>query len=182
MTSTGLTRAWGWFLAAAASSSMAHDSLYNYIEIRMEPDGSAKVEFTVHAAELAAEYGVDPTSDNLDWLDSLTDEEVRRLIRKAGEFVGTSYRVEAWSGKEVEFPTIPEIRAATVDAPSPRPGCFVGILHSKEAPVSLDLAYADSAGKRLMIVVTRPGVFPQVRDLAPGDTIDLALSPADSRP
>lgn len=162
-----------------------HDSLYNYVEIRLGTSGDATVDFSVHGPELAADYGVDPLETGTGWLDALTDEQIDTLFKHAGEFVLHSFRVEdedknLLSPENLRFPTPSETKHSWESQEGARPGSIVGSLHLDRAPGVLTIHYSDAA-KRLMLVISRPGKFPKVYDIEPNQTMSIPLFSTDQK-
>jgi len=172
MHSTGLGQTI-WIIVLVASFRLsAHDSLYNYIEVRPAGPESVEIEFTVHAAELVP--GVDPNSTDLLWIENLTDAEVETLLSRARDFVADSYLCSLPIGCDITFPDCAEIRQLALEADAPRPGCIVAHVTVSRHQHPIALRYSEEAQKRLMLVVTTPGAFPQVHDLAPGEKFDIS--------
>lgn len=171
MHSTGLGRIiWAAILLASFQLS-GHDSLYNYIEIRPADPGSIEIEFTVHAAELVP--GVDPNSTDLLWIQDLTDEEVETLLSHARDFVASSYLCSLPPGCDIIFPDCARLRELALEMDAPRPGCIVARATISRTHQPVALRYSSEAQKRLMLVVTSPGAFPKVHDLAPGENFEI---------
>jgi len=175
-------------LLLLALGAPAHDSLYNYVEVRLSSAEGAALEFTVHGPALAARFGVDPTAGGDAWLEELTDAQEAQLLRDAERFVRETYRIridgaDPLAGRAIHFD--PPSAGGERDDPAtaPRPGCYVGAVRLAEHPGVLELAYQNTE-KRLMLVVTRRGAFPEIHDLAPGGStrLSLAASSPDKSP
>lgn len=157
----------------AAPSAPAHDSLYNYIEIRPDVGEFVRIEFTVHAAELVP--GIDPNSADLLWIQNLTDPQIEILIRDAKEFVCQSYDCLLPPGSAIIFPGCEALRRSAQISDAPRPGCIIGSVVVPTGAFPFSIAYSETAQKRLMLVTSKPGAFPVVKDLAPGDSVEIPL-------
>ncbi len=174
MRATGVSRSICAAVLLAASATTAHDSLYNYVEVNgLDPD-FLRIEFTVHAGELTPE--ADPNSADLLWVESLTDEQVENLLQRAVDFVASTYQCSFPGKYRVRFPSCGELRDLARAPNASRPGCIVGTVTLKrDADLAIPLRYCETARKRLMFVTTKPGSFPRVKDLAPGETIEIPL-------
>ena len=172
MRSTGFSRSIGAAILLSAASALAHDSLYNYIEVRPVDGESVRIEFTVHAAELVP--GIDPNSADLLWLETLTDSQVETLIDDAKAFVSQSYHCLLPSGAKVAFANCEAIRRLARDPEAPRPGCIIGSVVVSTTAIPLSIRYDESAQKRLMLVTSKPGAFPRVTDIAPGEQFEIS--------
>lgn len=165
-----------WSISAAILlspvASPAHESLYNYIEVRPVDDEFVKIEFTVHAAEFVP--GIDPNSSDLLWIEKLTDPQVEILISDARKFVSQSYNCRLPAGTEVTFPDREALRLLARNPDAPRPGCIIGSVLAPARAMPLSITYNESAQKRLMLVASKPGSFPQVTDIAPGQRFEIS--------
>lgn len=158
----------------SAPALNAHDSLYNYIEVRSVDEKLARIEFTVHAAELVP--GVDPNSADLLWIENLTDSQIEILLNDAKQFVFKSYLASMQSGSELAFPDAKSLRLLARDPDAPRPGCIIASLVVAHQSMPITLTYSAAAQKRLMLVSSKPGAFPKVSDIAPGENFEI-ISP-----
>lgn len=160
--------------------STAHDSLYHYLEVTIPRGGGpAQITFSVHAADLASAraLGADPTATDLTWLEGRTTAELAPVLADARRFFEETFDLRRQEipidlGKEVRFPEA-GVLAAGIEAA--RPGFLVGTLSLPADATEVRLLHLIGSDKRLMVVVNRPGAFPEVRDLAPGDSTTLAL-------
>lgn len=160
-------------LLACLTRSDAHESLYHFAEIRLGPETS-EIEISVHAAELATEFGIDPAEQDTAWFGELSESRRHELIRRAASFAAKSF-LFALPGESEPLPAFhfpPDQRLGS----GSRPGSLSGTIPLAKRPASLSLSHGDS-GKRLMLVVTRPGSFPEVHDIGPGESITLSLEP-----
>jgi len=166
-------------------------------------DAAVELSFSIHAAELpgAREAGADPDSVDLAWLGEMDEAAFELLLEEAREFVAKRFRLcrgtplpapgghSGGIGKEagaaeaglvriegrLVFPSHASLRADPESAEGARPGFLVGTVElESEALAGLSLEYSSDAEKRLLLVVNRPGSFPSVRDLAPGDSARVA--------
>lgn len=160
--------------------SGGHDSLYQVLELRENDDGRSCLSINVHAAELASDFGIDPLRADLDWLAELDSGQRRRLLRRADAFLARTF--EFSSGKlrgqlENQLSRSREGNS-NPEAGSARPGCLVATLDLPNEADEFLLRYRSSE-KRLMVVINRPGRFPEVLDFAPGAEVRI---PIRSRP
>lgn len=172
---------------AVAAPGAAHESLYHYVEITLpRGKGSVEVAFSVHAAELASAraLGADPAGTDLAWLQGRTEAEFAPLLAESRRFFAATFGLHLPDetidlAAEVRFPADPALAAG---AEAARPGFLVATLRLPTEAAGLELLHRPDSGKRLMVVVNRPGAFPEVRDLAPGDTttLDFARFPASA--
>lgn len=151
-------------------AAQAHDSLYNYLEIRVETDGAATIHFSVHAAELSDDPEVDPTSPGTEWFSQLSPTETGVIVERANKQLNQSYRILSGEN-EVPNPAISP--RATLDSEI-RPGCFSAALEIPSKDDLLTVFYTGSE-KRLLLVITSPGAFPKTFDLASGEKQSIPL-------
>jgi hypothetical protein len=159
----------------------AHDSLYHYIEISSPRNGEgAEIAFSIHAADLesARALGADPAGTDLAWLRDRTTVELNPLLLEARAFLAKHFTllIEEKPISLDESLAFPESGALAAGEEAARPGFLVGTLRLPSGASELDLLHVPTSGKRLMLVLNRPGAFPEVRDLAPGETTTITLS------
>lgn len=168
-------------LVGMAANLQAHDSLYHYLEVSFPREGGPpQIAFSLHAADLesARTLGADPTSTDLSWLRNRASTEVAPLLEEGRMYLSKAFSL-VMGGRELalgESLKFPENGILATEGEAARPGFLIATLSLPESTGSLELHYAPTAGKRLMVVVNRPGRFPEVRDLAPGETTDIDLS------
>lgn len=160
-------------------AASAHDSLYNYVEIRIEPAKGATVSFSVHGPELAVPFGVNPLEIDDSWIEKLTPNQAERVMDDARQYIHDSFRVfhgteDLLLTSKLQFPSLSEARHSWKSSEGARPGTFVGTLFVNPIPDELTFDYHNTQ-KRLMLVVTRPSSFPKVFDIAPGQSRTIAL-------
>lgn len=163
-----------------AMGTSAHDSLYNYIEVRINPDSEIRIDFSVHGPELAITYGVDPLTTDTSWLDVLSPDQAKKLLDDAGSFILKTFQVcsadeNLLTASDLFLPTLPEVKESWKMSEGARPGSFVGTLLLPTSLESVTFQYG-KADKRLMLVVTRPGSFPKVYDIGPEQSQKIDLS------
>lgn len=176
-------------LALAAGVAGAHDSLYLYAEVRL-PDrgegGGGELVFSVHAAELpsAAALGADPLGTSLDWFERADGPARGLLLGEAADYVARTFEVSldgtnprpagAERGFDLVWPSFPaeESEAAT----AARPGFLAASASLPPGSRRVIVRLSPLAEKRLLVVINRPGAFPKVHDLAPGESLDLPLA------
>lgn len=168
-------------LALLAIPLAAHDSLYHYVEISSPRNGEgAEIAFSIHAADLesARALGADPAGTDLAWLRDRTAAEVAPLLLEARVFLAKTFTLRN-QGELVpldEAVRLPETGALAAGEEAARPGFLVGTLRLPPGASELELLHSPTSGKRLMVVIARPGAFPEVRDLAPGEKTTITLS------
>lgn len=144
-------------------SPSAHESLYEWIEIRVDEDGSAEVEFTIHAASLVPDWGIDPTSSDDSWFAQLDPSERQELGVRAIAWITAFYEIKVNEGALLTVDPI--VVPASLDNAA-RPGCFAATASFLSNSTALSIDYRGKE-KRLMVVTIRPGAFPRTIDLAP---------------
>ncbi len=170
-------------LLAGASSASAHPALYHYLEINLHQPGQVTVYVTVHAPELSDE--VAPLEEDVfgaEWLASLDDATIAGLVANAERFGDEKFAFsfgERSAELALDFPDADVIRLPAADTEVPA-GCFSGVASLAYAPGenTLTLQFADTADKRLMLVINRPAAFPEVFDIEPGTAREIQLPPA----
>lgn len=159
----------------------AHDSLYHYIEIASPRNGEgAEIAFSIHAADLesARALGADPAGTDLAWLQNRSAAGLAPLLLEARAFLASAFTLQI-QGEPIsldESLAFPETGALAAGDEAARPGFLVGTLRLPPGAVEVELLHAPTSGKRLMVVLNRPGSFPEVRDLAPGEKTTISLS------
>lgn len=176
-------------LAVSAGSARAHLMLYENVEVYLRDPATIRIEFSIHAPELpsAVADGVDPAGVDATWLAGLPDETIVRLTQEAETFLRKTFVLrqgesDPLAGAEVRFDSLEGIRKPPVETKLP-PGCVLAAVTlpnpGNAAPFSV--GFAADAQKRLMLSVARPGAFPEVHDLAPGESVTIPL-PEPPRP
>ncbi len=173
------------FAAAAGPVSLdAHDSLYHYAEIGEAPGGGGcEMSVSIHAAELATarSLGAAPDSNDLIWLRGGVESAIATLLAEARALAATCFTVEIddaaleLDSARLRFPSAASLRERPEDSDAARPGFLVGTLQLPSGAHRLVVRLSPDSGKRLLLVVRRPGAFPLVRDLAPGESEILLL-------
>lgn len=162
----------------------AHDSLYHYVEVRLADAAAPEVTFSIHAAELASArvLGADPAGNDLEWLRGRTEAEIKTLLAEAVTLVTDTFTLAADGGpvelaKTLRFPAPALLAANPAGNEAARPGFLEATLVLPAGTRVLTVGHGPDSGKRLMLVLSRPGAFPLVRDLAPGESAPLNLIP-----
>lgn len=170
-------------LASGPVRLTAHESLYHYVELTLPREGrGGEIAFSVHAADLAAAVvmGADPLASDLAWLANAEADETANLLDEARKFVfGTVFFEidgKPCDGGGLHFPDADRLRSGSADAEAARPGFLVGSLALEKTVATVSLRLSPTSGKRLLLVVNRPRAFPEIQDLAPGDTATIALT------
>lgn len=184
---------WG-LVTSLLPHARAHQELHHNIELdlrQMEKAGSLELTFTIHAPELAV--GLTEASSalyNSDWLAQQSDQELNQLMTLGRKYLTGRFTVQMEERKPVDLAT----RLTFEDADAIRsggarglpPGCLEAFLElsAPEGTDSLRLDHARNSGKRLLLVIDRPGAFPEVIDVAPGThaVVNLLARTADTAP
>ncbi len=182
----------GWaFLLMGAIPAQGHPALYHTLEVDLRDAATVTFFFSVHAPELpsAMSAGVDPLGVDPEWLGNRTTEELSLLLEEAGDLLDELYVLsladfeDAGVGERLRLPLIWETPEQLHDPAHDNglpPGCFLvtASMRNPGAPRQLVVRYSETADKRLLLSVFRPGGFPKVRDLAPGDLVRIDLPKA----
>lgn len=153
------------------------------MEVNLHEAAVIRVEFTIHAPELPSPVvaGVDPSSVDPAWLAQRSDAEIGQLKRDAAEFIRKNFAIEMGEtdrliDADILFDSLESIRQPPTDTKLP-PGCLLAtvLIENPGPPEKLRIGFAARAQKRLLLSVSRPAAFPEVRDLAPGDHFDVTL-------
>jgi len=170
-------------LAISPFRLLAHDSFYHYLELTPPRDGRAgEVAFSVHAADLAVAIamGADSSKSDLTWLKDREPAEITAMLDEARKVVIGSFYLEIdglpLDGMGLHFPDPERLRSGAADAEAARPGFLVALFALDAAAATLEIRLSPTSGKRLLFVVNRPGRFPEIRDLAPGESTTFALT------
>ena len=148
----------------------------------MEKTGSLELVFTIHAPELVV--GLEEAASalyNSDWLAQQSDQELNQLMTLGRKYLTGRFTVQMEEREPVDlasrltFEDADAIRSGGTRGLSP--GCLEAslVLSAPEGPGRLHLDHAADSGKRLLLVIDRPGAFPEVLDVAPGTHAVVAL-------
>jgi len=184
------------FLLISCPWARGHQTLYEAIEVNLHDPAVIWIEFTIHAPELPSPLtaGLDPTAVDLDWLRGLSDGQISELTREAESFIRAAFEL-SWSDPDPSRPP-PQLVAERIAFEAPElvrnppadtklpAGCLLGSmsLANPGPPRALRIGFAPDAQKRLMLAISRPAAFPQVHDLAPGESAVVALPEAPAPP
>ncbi|MEM9018044.1 MAG: hypothetical protein AAGC68_13600 [Verrucomicrobiota bacterium] len=152
-----------------------HDSLYDYMEVRLKGNGSAEIAISIHAADFLFDGAIDRSDTASRWFEALGETERANLISRANQALGETMTLlipskNAREKEEIPMPIIPS--TASVDRVI-RPGSLIATALLLETPEQIDICYRGE--KRLMVVFNRPGQFPEVHDLASGTSETFLL-------
>ena len=148
----------------------------------MEKTGSLGLIFTIHAPELVV--GLEEAASalyNSDWLAQRSNQELNQLMTLGRKYLAARFRLSIDDSEPVDlasrltFEEADAIRSGGTRGLSP--GCLEAslVLSAPEGPGRLHLDHAADSGKRLLLVIDRPGAFPEVVDVAPGTHAVVAL-------
>jgi hypothetical protein len=167
----------------AAGVVRAHDSLYHYIEVRPGGETALEVTFSIHAADLASAraLGADPAGNDLAWLQGRSESEIAALLADARAFVTGTFSLGIEGApldlaEALRFPAPSLLAADPAANEAARPGFLEATIVLPAGTRALSVVHAAGSGKRLLLVLNRPGAFPIVRDLAPGDSAPVTLT------
>ncbi|MCH2064296.1 MAG: hypothetical protein MK194_11285 [Roseibacillus sp.] len=175
---------WG-LVTSLLPHARAHQELHHNIELdlrQMEKTGSLELVFTIHAPELVV--GLEEAASalyNSDWLAQQSDQELNQLMTLGRKYLTGRFTVQMEEREPVDlasrltFEDADAIRSGGTRGLSP--GCLEAslVLSAPEGPGRLRLDHAADSGKRLLLVIDRPGAFPEVLDVAPGTHAVVAL-------
>ena len=184
---------WG-LVTSLLPHARAHQELHHNIELdlrEMEKTGSLELTFTIHAPELVV--GLTEAASALydsDWLAQQSDQELNQLMTLGRKYLTGRFTVQMEEREPVDlasrltFEEADAIRSGGTRGLSP--GCLEAslVLSAPEGPGRLRLDHAADSGKRLLLVIDRPGAFPEVVDVAPGThaVVNLLAKTADTAP
>ena len=148
----------------------------------MEKTGSLELVFTIHAPELVV--GLEEAASalyNSDWLAQRSNQKLNQLMTLGRKYLAARFRLSIDDSEPVDlasrftFEDADAIRSGGTRGLSP--GCLEAslVLSAPEGPGRLRLDHAADSGKRLLLVIDRPGAFPEVVDVAPGTHAVVAL-------
>lgn len=152
----------------------AHDSLYQVIEIHVDASGNRTLSISIHLAELATDFGVDPNRADLDWWPALSADEQKEILARADALLADRFAFDEKSLTGAFRHPFSRGGISEETTESARPGCLIATAALDRNIGKLKLTYT-ATEKRLMVVTTRPGAFPKVIDLAPGEHLVLPL-------
>lgn len=166
----------------AAGQAAAHPALYHYLEINLLEPGEVPIFVTFHAPELSDEVApLEADVFGREWLSTRDDETIAGLVENAHRFADEVFSYQI--GKRVVRPELVFPDSTTIRDPGPESavpeGCFSGgsTLPYQVGEETLLIEFSGKAQKRLMLIINRPGDFPQVIDLEPGGRHEVALPP-----
>ncbi|MCB1063393.1 MAG: hypothetical protein KDN20_10795 [Verrucomicrobiae bacterium] len=170
-------------LSVCAPSVEAHLFLYENVECNLHDTRKTRIEFSIHAPELptAVARGIDPASVDETWLQGLDKETIEVLKNEAGAFIRETFLLqlgnEEWIKKcVIEFESVDRIQHPPPETQLPS-GCLLATvwINNPESSLPLTVGFAPTAQKRLMVAIARPAAFPEVHDLAPGESVSISL-------
>jgi len=168
------------------NSARAHLELYHNVEVNLTETaetGIVRLYFTIHAPELLVGFE-NAGSDVFDarWLRTRSDEEYQTLFEQGRIFVKEKFGFRIDSGSELDlsdrlrFEKPEMIRSESYQSGVPV-GCLLvsAELTLNAGAKQLGVSLAPDAGKRLLLVCTRKGAFPEVADMDGGSSVTLAF-------
>lgn len=176
-----------WMFLALTGTVAAHPALYHYVEINLHEPGEVRIYVTVHAPELSDQ--VRPLEEDVfgaEWLATLDDETIAELVANAQRFGDEKFAFhfgERRAEIALHYPSAELIRHPPADSAVPA-GCFSGEaeMRYQTSETALSLDFSALADKRLMLVINRPGAFPEVSDIEPGTSVRIPLPAAPPPP
>lgn len=170
-------------LTIPVSAARGHLLLYENVQVYLVDPVLIRLEFSIHAPELplAVAAGIDPTAVEASWLAGL-DADTRRALRREAEiFLRETFLVRLAEGDALEGAVVNFLPPGSSEAP---PGCLPAWIElpNPGETTAFTVGFAPSAEKRLLLSIARPAAFPEVHDLAPGESISVRLPPAPPAP
>ena len=183
------TRWWGLFFWGLVTSILpharAHQELHHNIELdlrQMDETSAVQLTFTIHAPELLVGFSEAASAlYDSNWLAQRSDQELEQLVTQGRDDLAGRFTLRLDEGEPVDlaakltFENPDAIRNG--GARGLPPGCLEAFLElsAPEGTDRLRLDHARNSGKRLLLVIDRPGAFPEVVDVAPGTHAVVAL-------
>ena len=183
------TRWWGLFFWGLVTSihphARAHQELHHNIELdlrQMDETSAVQLTFTIHAPELLVGFSEAASAlYDSNWLAQRSDQELEQLVTQGRDDLAGRFTLRLDEGEPVDlaakltFENPDAIRNG--GARGLPPGCLEAFLElsAPEGTDRLRLDHARNSGKRLLLVIDRPGAFPEVVDVAPGTHAVVAL-------
>ncbi|MBL9154839.1 MAG: hypothetical protein JNK37_20325 [Verrucomicrobiales bacterium] len=171
----------------ATHPAAGHQTLYEAIEVNLHDPATIRVEFTIHAPELPTPLaaGVDPSAVDPAWLPGLDDAAIATLQDETTAFIRGHFSLrwtettdprDILATAPIRYEPLESIRRPPADTKLP-PGCLLATvtLPNPGPPARLSVGYAEHGQKRLMLSVSRPAAFPEVRDVPPGGGHEIPL-------
>jgi len=152
------------------------------VEVRPRDDARMELIFSVHAADLASarDLGADPAGTDFEWLRGRSESEGKAFLSEAHALLINTFSLAA-DGADVDlglllrFPVPAVLVADPASIETVRPGFLEATLVLPAGIRRLTVSHAPLSGKRLLLVRNRPGAFPLVSDLAPGESVNLTF-------
>ena len=189
-------RWWGLFFWGLVTSLLpharAHQELHHNIKLdlrQMDNGGGLRLTFTIHAPELVVGFQEAASAlYDLNWLEQQSDQELEQLVTLGRNDLAGRFTLRLDDGQPVDlaakltFENPDAIRNG--GARGLPPGCLEAFLElsAPEGTDSLRLDHVRDSGKRLLLVIDRPGSFPGVMDVAPGSHAVVALRGKTAEP
>lgn len=177
------------WLVLTVAPAFGHLLLYENVEVYLDDPAALRIEFTIHAPELpsAVAAGIDPAAVDETWLASLDDAAIAQLTREADAFIRRTFVIRSGESDplaetNLAFDSPNIIRQPPADTKLP-PGCLLATatLANPGNDPPFSIGFAVDAQKRLLLSIARPGAFPKIHDLAPGESEPISL-PEPPRP
>ncbi len=148
----------------------------------MDETSAVQLTFTIHAPELLVGFSEAASAlYDSNWLAQRSDQELEQLVTQGRDDLAGRFTLRLDDGEPVDlaakltFENPDAIRNG--GARGLPPGCLEAFLElsAPEGTHRLRLDHAPDSGKRLLLVIDRPGAFPEVVDVAPGTHAVVAL-------
>ena len=148
----------------------------------MDETSAVQLTFTIHAPELLVGFSEAASAlYDSNWLAQRSDQELEQLVTQGRDDLAGRFTLRLDDGEPVDlaakltFENPDAIRNG--GARGLPPGCLEAFLEfsAPEGTHRLRLDHARNSGKRLLLVIDRPGAFPEVVDVAPGTHAVVAL-------
>lgn len=173
-------------LSILAEDATAHLELYHNVEVNLtetSDTGKVLLYFTIHAPELLV--GFDNAGSEIfdaEWLRTRSDEEFTVLFEQGRTFVKEKFGFRFDADDELDligllrFEKPETIRDKNYQSGVPV-GCLLvsAELKAYDGTKRMSVTLKEGAGKRLLLVCTRKGAFPETKDMEGGDWVDFLL-------
>lgn len=164
----------------------AHLELYHNVEVNLTETaetGIVRLYFTIHAPELLV--GLENAGSDIfdvEWLRTRSDKEFQTLFERGRTFVKEKFgfRIDSDSkldlSERLRFEKPETIRDENYQSGVPV-GCLLVSAELKldSGSKQMEVSLAKDAGKRLLLVCTRKGAFPETEDMDAGNSVILLL-------
>lgn len=173
-------------LSILSDDAKAHLELYHNVEVNLTEaanTGKVRLYFTIHAPELLV--GFDNAGSEIfdaEWLRTRSDEEFQTLFERGRTFVKEKFAFGFDTDDELDLIELLKFeKPETIRDKDYQSGVPVGCLLvsaeliAHEGTKQMSVKLKKGAGKRLLLVCTRKGSFPETKDMEGGDLVEFVL-------